>query len=224
MELQLIATSTMGLESLVARELKQLGYDARNSADGTGRTLFTGSERDLVRANIYLRTAGKILIQLAAFKVSNDFDTIFDAVKAVSWEDWMPENAAIKVNGRSVRSTITSVPALQRTVKKGIVDRLMKAYRTRTLSEDGPEYEVEISLLKDFAVLTLDTTGRGLHRRGYRLMNVAVPLRETLASALVQLSVWKPDRPLIDPFCASGTIPIEAAMLARNILRRRSGR
>ncbi len=216
-ELQLVATSNMGLEFVVARELKQLGYQPGNSANETGRTYFTGDFYDLVRANINLRTAGKILIQLARFEVGSDFDDIFDAVQAVDWEYWMPSNASILVDARSVRSTITSVPAIQRTVKKAIVKRLMKAYHTTLLPENGPEYTVELSLLKDVASLTINSTGRGLHRRGYRQMNVPVPLRETLASALVQLSVWTQDRPLVDPFCASGTIPIEAAMLARNI-------
>ncbi len=215
--LQLVATSTMGLESVVARELKAIGYEPHNWDSSPGRTSFAGSLTDVARANVYLRTAGKVLLELARLHVGNDFDTLFDAVQEISWEQWMPSNAKVLVEGRSVRSMITSVPALQRTVKKGIVNRLMKAHRVRYLPEDGPEYTVEISLLKDEATITLDTTGRGLHRRGYRLMNVSVPLRETLASALVQLSVWKPGRPLIDPFCASGTIPIEAAMIGRNM-------
>lgn len=215
--LQLVATSTMGLESVVARELKDLGYEPHNWDSSPGRTSFSGSLADIARANIYLRTAGKILIELARFPLDNDFDTLFDAVQKIDWELWIPPQGRILVEGRSVRSMITSVPALQRTVKKGIVNRLMKAHHVLQLPEDGPEYTVEISLLKDEATITLDTTGHGLHRRGYRLMNVSVPLRETLASALVQLSVWKPGRPLIDPFCASGTIPIEAAMIGRNI-------
>lgn len=215
--MQLIATSTMGLEFLVARELKDLGYEAHNSDIEVGRTFFQGDLIDMIRANLHLRTAGKILIELARFAVSNDFDVIFDAAGEIEWEEWMPVDAAILVEARSVRSTITSVPALQRTVKKAIVNRLCRVYGVNRLPEDGPNFTVEISLVKDHAVITLDTTGRGLHRRGYRLMNVAAPLRETLASALVQLSVWRSDRPLIDPFCASGTIPIEAAMLARRI-------
>lgn len=207
----------MGLESVVVRELKRLGLAARSSADETGRVAFSGTPRDAVRANLWLRSAGKVLIELARFDVSNDFDTIFDAVGAIRWEDWMPSNAAILAEARSVKSTITSLPALQRTVKKGIVNRLMKVYRLERLPEDGASYTVELAIHRDRAVLTLDTTGRGLHRRGYRRMNVAVPLRETFAAALVQLSVWNRDRPLIDPFCASGTIPIEAALLGRNI-------
>ena len=214
--LQLVATSTMGLESIVARELKQLGFEPHNAESGVGRTYFQGTFADMARANIHLRTAGRVLIELARFDC-DDFDVLFDAVYALPWEDWMPRNANFVVEGRSVRSKITSTPALQRTVKKAMVNRLMDAYKTKVLMEDGPQYTFEISLLKDVATLTLDSSGRGLHRRGYRLMNVIAPLRETLASALVQLSVWEPNRPLIDPFCASGTIPIEAAMLARRI-------
>ena len=213
----LIATSTMGLEAVTARELKELGLNPRNSDTQTGRTRFQGTAEDLVRANIRLRTAGKILIELASFDLAGDFDTLFDAVDSVSWEDWMPRDAAVNVEARSVRSTITSVPALQRVVKKGIANRLCRVWKLRTLAETGPRFSVELSVLKDRAVLTLDTTGRGLHRRGYRLMNVIAPLRETLAAALVSLSVWNPNRPLIDPFCGSGTILIEAAMLGRKI-------
>ncbi len=215
--MRFIATSTMGLEFLVARELKDLGYEARNSDIEVGRTFFQGELSDMIRANIHLGTAGKILIELTRFPVFNDFDTIFDAAGAIEWENWMPQDAEILVEARSVRSTITSVPALQRTVKKAIVNRLGRVYGINRLPEDGPKYTVEISLVKDQAVITLDTTGRGLHRRGYRLMNVVAPLRETLASALVRLSVWNRNRPLIDPFCASGTIPIEAALFARKI-------
>lgn len=212
-----VATSTTGLESVVANELKRLGYTPHNSDVGVGRTFFEGEFPDLIKTNLWLRTAGKVLIVLAEFDASNDFDVIFDAVRRIEWENLAPRNARFLVEGRSVRSKITSVPALQRTVKKAIVDRLSRVWNVVTLPEDGPLYTVEISLLKDKATITLDTTGRGLHRRGYRLMNVVAPLRETLASALVQLSVWKPNRPLIDPFCASGTIPIEAAMIGRNI-------
>lgn len=217
MQLQLVATSTTGLESVVAQELKDLGLTPRNSDFAVGRTFFEGDFSDLIKANLWLRCAGRVLVQLAEFDVSNDFDVIFDAVRAIEWENWAPRDANFHVEGRSVRSQITSVPALQRTVKKAIVDRLCGVWGLTALPETGPTYTVEISLLKNRATLTLDSTGRGLHRRGYRLMNVVAPLRETLAAALVKLSVWRPGRPLIDPFCASGTIPIEAALIARNI-------
>ena len=206
----------MGLESIVARELRAMGFDPKNAESGPGRTYFTGGLDAVVKANIHLRCAGKVLIELASFPCE-DFDVLFDAASGIPWEDWAPRNAKVVVEGRSVRSKITSVPALQRTVKKAIVNRLMNAYKTTTLPEDGALYTVEISLLKDQATITLDTTGRGLHRRGYRLMNVAAPLRETLAAGLVLLSNWEPGAPLIDPFCASGTIPIEAAMIGHNI-------
>lgn len=215
--MKFVATSTTGLEAVVSNELKKLGYVPHNSENGVGRTYFEGDFSDLVKANIWLRTAGKILIVLAEFDVSDDFDVIFERAREIEWENLAPQNARFLVEGRSVRSTITSVPALQRTVKKAIVDRLSRVWRLSTLPEDGPLYTVEISILKDKATITLDSTGRGLHRRGYRLMNVVAPLRETLASALIQLSVWSPGRALIDPFCASGTIPIEAAMIGRNI-------
>ena len=215
--LQFIATSTTGLESVVSNELKRLGYMPRNSDMEVGRTFFEGELVDLVKANIWLRSAGKVLVKLAEFNVKDDFDVIFDAVKAIEWENWAPRDAAFIVVGRSVRSTITSVPALQKTVKKAIVSRLSQVWNLLTLPETGPKYEVEISLFKDHATVTLNSTGRGLHRRGYRLMNATAPLRETLAAALVQLSVWKSGRPFIDPFCGSGTIPIEAALIGRNI-------
>ncbi len=215
--LKFVATSTAGLESVVSNELKKLGYSPRNSELGVGRTFFEGEFSDLIKANLWLRAAGKVLVVLAEFDVRDDFDVIFEAARAVPWEDWAPRDASFLVEGRTTRSTITSAPALQRTVKKAIVDRLSRVWNTSVLPETGAQYTVEISLLKDRATLTLDATGRGLHRRGYRLLNALAPLRETLASALVQLSTWRPERPLIDPFCGSGTIPIEAAMIARNV-------
>ena len=215
--LQMIATSTTGLESVVLNELKRLGLSPRNSDSEAGRTFFEGDFDELVKTNLWLRSAGKILVKLAEFDVKDDFDAIFDAVREIEWETWAPRDAAFVVEGRSVHSTITSVPALQRTVKKAIVSRLSNIWKSTTLPETGPKFEVEISLRKDHATITLNSTGRGLHRRGYRLLNAVAPLRETLAAALVQLSVWKPGRALVDPFCGSGTIPIEAALIGRNI-------
>ncbi|MBQ6108487.1 MAG: bifunctional 23S rRNA (guanine(2069)-N(7))-methyltransferase RlmK/23S rRNA (guanine(2445)-N(2))-methyltransferase RlmL, partial [Thermoguttaceae bacterium] len=212
--IEIIATSTMGLESVVARELKSLGYEPKNIE--VGRTLFTGSERDICRANIHLRCAGHVLIRVGEFPCE-DFGQLFDQTVELPWERWLPKNACFPVDGRSVRSTLSSVPAVQGVVKKAIVTRLQKAWKTETLPEDGPKYPVEISLLKDRATLTIDTTGEGLHRRGYRKLVGAAPLRETLAAGLVLLSYWNRERPLLDPFCGSGTIPIEAALIGRNI-------
>ena len=215
--LKFVATSTTGLESVVFNELVRLGYSPHNSDTMVGRTFFEGEFIDLIKTNLWLRTAGKILIVLSEFDVKDNFDVIFEATRSIEWENWATKDSRFYVEARTVRSTITSEPALQKTVKKAIVDRLTKMWNVNELSETGSVFPIEISLLKDKAVITLDTTGRGLHRRGYHTMNVAAPLRETLASALVQLSVWKPGRPLLDPFCGSGTIPIEAAMLGRNI-------
>ena len=212
--IEIIATSTMGLESVVARELKSLGYEPKNIE--VGRTLFTGSERDICRANIHLRCAGHVLIRVGEFPCE-DFGQLFDQTVELPWERWLPKNACFPVDGRSVRSTLSSVPAVQSVVKKAIVTRLQKAWKTETLPEDGPKYPVEISLLKNRATLTIDTTGEGLHRRGYRKLVGAAPLRETLAAGLVLLSYWNRARPLLDPFCGSGTIPIEAALIGRNI-------
>ncbi len=212
-KLEIIATSTMGLEAVVSRELTGLGYEPRNIE--VGRTLFAGSVRDVCRANLHLRCAGRVLVRMAEFHAV-DFGTLFDAVAELPWERWIPKNGAFPVSGRSQKSQLSSVPACQKIVKKAIVTRLQKAYGG-SLMEDGTTFPVEVSLLKDQATITLDTSGTGLHRRGYRSLVGSAPLRETIAAAMVMLSYWKPERPLIDPFCGSGTIPIEAAMIGRNI-------
>ena len=212
--IELLATSTMGLESVVARELSGLGYEPKNIE--VGRTLFTGTERDICRANIHLRCAGHVLIRMGEFPAA-DFGELFDRTAALPWERWLPKNAAFPVDGRSVKSTLTSVPACQSVVKKAIVTRLMKAWDVMALPEDGPKFPIEVSLLKDRATLTIDSTGEGLHRRGYRRLVGAAPLRETLAAGLILLSYWNRNRPLLDPFSGSGTIPIEAALIGRNI-------
>ncbi|GJQ28634.1 MAG: hypothetical protein HBSAPP03_05180 [Phycisphaerae bacterium] len=210
----ILAVTNFGLEAVATRELKALGYDAKGAS--TGRVLFRGDARAVARANLHLRTADRVLIRLASFPC-RDFDTLFEGVKALPWEEWIPADFAFPVDGRSVRSQLSSVPALQRTVKKGIVQRLLAAHRTQTLPETGPTVRIEISLLHDTATLTLDTSGPGLHKRGYRTTPGEAALKETLAAGLVLLSVWRPDRPLVDPFCGTGTIAIEAAMIARNL-------
>lgn len=214
MSIELLATSAMGLESVVSRELKELGYEPKNIE--VGRTLFTGSERDICRANIHLRSAGRVLIRMGEFP-AEDFGQLFDQTVELPWERWLPKSACFPVDGRSVRSKLSSVPACQSIVKKAIVNRLQKAWKATELLEDGPKYPIEVSILKDRATLTIDTTGEGLHRRGYRKLIGSAPLRETLAAGMILLSYWEPNRPLLDPFCGSGTIPIEAALIARNI-------
>lgn len=213
-KLDLVATSTFGLEAIVMRELAGLGYDATSTQ--TGRIEFQGDADAIARANLNLRTADRVLVKLAQFPAA-DFDALFDTVIDLPWEEWIGPEDAFPVSGRSVRSTLSSVPAVQRTVKKAMVERLMHAHGVRTLPETGPTYAVEIALLKDTATLLLDTSGDGLHKRGYRDLTGAAPLRETLAAALVDLSFWDRGKPLVDPFCGSGTIAIEAAMAGRRI-------
>ncbi|TWU42300.1 bifunctional 23S rRNA (guanine(2069)-N(7))-methyltransferase RlmK/23S rRNA (guanine(2445)-N(2))-methyltransferase RlmL [Novipirellula artificiosorum] len=210
----LIAACAFGLEAIVRRELESLGIDA--SIGEAGRVHFRGGRAAILEANLWLRTADRILIRIAEFPAA-DFDALFDTTRAIEWGKWIAVDASFPVTGRSVKSALTSVPACQRTVKRAIVDALRRDHATETLPETGCEYKVDIALLKDVATITIDTTGRSLHRRGYRTHVSKAPLKETLAAAMVLLSYWKAGRPMIDPFCGSGTIPIEAARIGRNI-------
>ncbi len=211
---ELLATTAFGLEAVTARELEALGFEPRIIS--TGRVLFGGEEIAIARANINLRTADRVLLRVATFPAP-DFEALFEQTKAIPWERWIPRDAAFPVNGRSVKSQLSSVPAIQRAVKRAIVDRLMSAHKTTTLPETGPRFILEIALLEDQATLTIDTSGEGLHKRGYRDMAGEAALKETMAAGLVLLSVWRPNRPLVDPFCGTGTIPIEAAMIGLKI-------
>jgi 23S rRNA (guanine2445-N2)-methyltransferase / 23S rRNA (guanine2069-N7)-methyltransferase len=211
---QLVATAAFGLEAVVVRELKNLGYEGHVTRPG--RIEFTGDELAVCRTNLWLRSADRVLIQLARF-AAPDFDALFDTVAELPWEAWIEREAAIPVRGRSRKSQLTSVPAVQRTVKKAIVKRLLAQHATAELPETGMPVPVEVALLDDEATISLDTSGDGLHKRGYRTLAGPAQLRETLAAALVQLSFWKPDKPLIDPFCGTGTIIIEATMIGRNM-------
>ena len=212
-QLDLIATAAFGLEAVVAAELKALGYKSKILHNG--RVLLRADEAALCRANLWLRTADRVVLRLGTF-AATDFGQLFDQTFAIAWENWLPADAAFPVNGRSVKSQLSSVPACQKIVKKAIVERLRKAHRVEALPETGALYTVEVALLDDQATLTLDTTGPGLNKRGYRTLVGEAQLKETLAAALVLLSGWQADRPLLDPFCGTGTIPIEAAMIARN--------
>jgi 23S rRNA G2445 N2-methylase RlmL len=211
--LSLIATATFGLEAVVARELQALGYESR--ALRPGWLSFEGDESAVARANLWLRASDRVLLRLASFPAA-DFDALFDGARGVAWEHFLPRNARVPVRGRSVRSALASVPACQSIVKKAIVERLKAAYKLERLPEDGPAFPVEVALLKDEAILVLDTTGAGLHKRGYRLESSEAPLKETLAAGLILLSHWSRDRPFLDPFCGTGTLAIEAALIGRN--------
>lgn len=213
-KMQLIATSTFGIESVVARELKWLGFTDQMVENG--RVTFAGDESAICRSNIWLRTAERILIKIGEFKALT-FDELFEGTKALPWDEWLPSDAEFPVEGRSVDSKLSSVPDCQAIVKKAIVEKLKLKYKKQWFEENGPLYRIEIGLLKDIATLTIDTTGQGLHKRGYRTLVTHAPLKETLAAAMLMISRWKADRALIDPFCGSGTIPIEAALIAKNI-------
>lgn len=213
--LDILVATTFGLEAVAARELADLGYSGAKGVS-TGRVLFRGDARAVARANVRLRTADRVLVRLASFPC-RDFDTLFETVKGLEWEEWIPREYAFPVDGRSVKSQLSSVPAVQRTVKKAVVERLMRGHRARELPETGPRVGIEVSLLNDVATITVDTSGEGLHKRGYRAGVGEASLKETLAAGLVLLSVWRPERPLIDPFCGTGTIAIEAAMWARGM-------
>ena len=212
--MNLIAACAFGLEAIVKRELIALGYDARVLTPG--RIGFEGDWTAVCEANIWLRTADRVLVEVQRFDAP-DFDALFETVKAFDWSQYIPVDGQFPVIGRSRLSQLTSVPAVQRTVKKALVESLRSFHKTETLPETGATYKVEVALLKDEAVLTLDTTGPSLHKRGYRKLTAPAPLKETLAAALVNLSVWNASRTLADPFCGSGTIAIEAALQARNI-------
>jgi len=214
MKLELIATATFGLEAPVKREIEALGYKILKSEDG--KITFQGDERALVRANLWLRCADRVQIKMAEFKAL-EFEDLFQQVKAIPWEEWIPPDGKFIVNGSSVKSKLSSVPACQSVAEKAIVERLKETYGMDYFEKTGALYDIKIALLKDRVTVTLDTTGPGLHKRGYRQNAVIAPIKETLAAAMIQLSFWRKGRILVDTCCGSGTIPIEAAMIARNI-------
>lgn len=214
-ELTLIATAAMGLESVVANEVKALGYT--DVLVDNGRVLFRADTQAISRCNLWLRTADRLKVVVGEFKATS-FDDLFEQTKALPWQDYIPEDGSFPVIGKSVKSTLYSVPDCQAIVKKAIVEKLKNKYGVvARMPESGALYRVEVALLKDKVTLTIDTSGSGLHKRGYRIGQGEAPLKETLAAALVQLTNWKPEFPLTDPFCGSGTILIEAALIGQNI-------
>lgn len=212
--MELMATTSFGLEAVVARELKQLGYG--DSASEDGRVSFQGDEAAICRTNLWLRSAERVHVKLGSF-VARDFDELFEKTRALPWSDWLPVDAEFPVSGTSIRSKLASVRSCQSIVKKAIVEQMKGTYRRGRFSERGAVYAIEIAILKDRVTLSIDTSGTGLHKRGYRKLTGTAPLRETLAAGLVQLSYWNRERPFLDPFCGTGTIPIEAALIGRNV-------
>ncbi|MDO5296863.1 MAG: class I SAM-dependent RNA methyltransferase [bacterium] len=213
MQLNLVATCALGLEAVVARELQRLGIG--NIKSHNGYVSFSGDTGTLCRANIWLRSADRVWLCLSEFACET-FEDLFQGVKQLPWPLLLPREACFPVDALTHNSRLTSLPALQRTAKKAVVEVMQSHYRLRELPETGALYPIRIFLVNDVCRVMLDTSGSGLHRRGYRTLNAAAPLRETLAAALLQLSYWNKDRLLLDPFCGSGTIPIEAAFIGLN--------
>ncbi|WP_342387054.1 THUMP domain-containing class I SAM-dependent RNA methyltransferase [Salinicoccus bachuensis] len=214
MEFKLLANTPMGIERVVADEIEALGYETKLE---NGRVYFEGDEAAIIRTNLMMRTADRIRIIIGDFSVET-FDELFEKTKALPWSDILGPAAAFPVTGRSHKSTLYSVPDVQRIVKKAIVEHLKDAFSIRTkLPETGPRYKVDISILKDRAVLTIDTSGDALHKRGYRTGQGEAPIKETLAATMLKLANYDGSNTLLDPFAGSGTIAIEAAMMALNI-------
>ncbi len=212
-QLTFAVPTLFGLEALCADELRRLdlpGVRAEN-----GRVFCSGTAADLPRLNLDLRTGERVLLVLGSFPAGN-FDALFEGTRALPWERFIPQDGQFPVKGHALNSALHAVPACQAIVKKAVASRLGEKYGIKILPETGALYQIQFSIMKDTAVLMLDTSGPGLHKRGYRAQGVAAPLRETLAAAMVLLSRYRGRDPLCDPFCGSGTIPIEAALIAKN--------
>lgn len=211
---QLMATAAAGIEALVGKELRRLGYETRVE---NGRVRYAGDMKDILTTNLWLRTADRVKIIVGEF-TARTFDELFEQTRALPWEDLLPVDAEFPVEGRSHHSQLHNVPSVQAIVKKAIVQRLSQVYHRRTrLPETGARYPLEVAINKDQVLLTLDTTGESLFKRGYRRNKGGAPLKENMAAALVLLAHWFPDNPFVDPVCGSGTIPIEAALIGHNI-------
>ena len=214
-EFELFAPCHFGLESVLKREITDLGYEITEVVDG--RVSFKGDAAAIARCNVFLRTTERVMLKVGGFKAIT-FDELFEKTKALPWENFIPNDGKFWVKkASSIKSKLFSPSDIQSIVKKAIVDRLSGKYNILRFPEDGSEYPIRITILKDEVTVGLDTSGDSLHKRGYRKLTVKAPITETLAAALISLTPWKKDRILIDPFCGSGTIPIEAAMIGLNI-------
>lgn len=212
--IELIATATFGLEAVVKRELMDLGYTDLQTENG--KVTFKATEKDIPKTNLWLRTADRVLLKMGEFKALT-FDELFEKTKALPWEEWITEDGNFVVEGKSIDSKLFSISDCQRIVEKAVVERLKTKYDVEWFEKSGAKYTIEVALLKDIATITIDTSGAGLHKRGYRERQGDAPIKETLAAAMILLSYWNKERVLFDPFCGSGTIPIEAAMIGRNM-------
>lgn len=213
-KIQCMAAVNFGIEGITKRECIALGFDDIRAENG--KVFFTTNPKGVLKANIWLRTAERVHIVLGRFPAYS-FEELFQGVYKIPWEEWIPKDGNFTVSGRSVKSKLYSISDCQSISEKALIKRLQKTYPIEYFPKSGNRYRVEVSLLKDEVTVTLDTSGDGLHKRGYREKSVRAPISETLAASMILLSFWNPDRVLADPFCGSGTIPIEAAMIGRNI-------
>ena len=208
------SASASGIEAVTKRELIKLGYNP--SGAEYGRITYEGTFLDVVRSNIFLRTSNRIRIVISTFTATT-FDELYDSIYSIPWQEIITKDGTIVVDAKSIKSTLFALSSIQSISKKAIVSKLCSYHLLNSLSESGSIFNIEVSLINDVCRVTLDTSGDGLHKRGYRTLVGHAPMRETMAAAIIELSVWNPDRVLIDPFCGSGTFPIEAALIALNI-------
>ena len=208
------SASASGIEAVTKREIIKLGYNP--SGAEYGRITYEGTFLDVVRSNIFLRTSNRIRIVISTFTATT-FDELYDGIYSIPWQEIITKDGSVVVDAKSIKSTLFALSSIQSISKKAIVSKLCSFYSLDTLAESGSIYNIEVSLINDVCRVTLDTSGEGLHKRGYRTLVGHAPMRETMAAAIIELSVWNPDRVLIDPFCGSGTFPIEAALIALNI-------
>ena len=214
-KMELIAPCHFGMEAVLKREVLVLGYEISTVEDG--RVCFWGDAQAICDANVFLRTAERILLKVGSFKAET-FDELFEKTRVLPWENYIPKNGKFWVTkAASVKSKLFSPSDIQSIMKKAMVERLRRIYGIEWFQEDGPAYPIRVFLMKDIVTIGIDTSGVSLHKRGYRQMTVKAPITETLASALIMLTPWHKDRILVDPFCGSGTFPIEAALMAANI-------
>lgn len=213
--MKICITTASGIETVTKREIAEITGETELKAQD-GRICFDGDFETVTKCNLLLRTANRVEIIVGEFKAEN-FDELFDGVKAAEWENYIDKDGKIIVSAKSVMSKLFAYSAIQSITKKAVCERLKSAYKSINLPESGARYKIEASIRKDYVTLTLDTSGEGLHRRGYRGLVGEAPLKETLAAALIKLTVWNPSRPLADIFCGTGTIPVEAALSALKI-------
>ncbi|MBP5265768.1 MAG: class I SAM-dependent RNA methyltransferase, partial [Lachnospiraceae bacterium] len=214
-EYKIVAPCHFGMEAVLKRELQNLGYEITEVSDG--RVIYSGDAKAVVDGNIYLRTAERILVLVGSFKATT-FEELFQGIRALPWEEYIPEDGKFWVTkANSINSKLYSAPDIQSIAKKAMVERMKQKYHLDWFPEDGADYPVRIFIHKDQVMVTLDSTGAPLHKRGYRTLTSKAPIAETMAAALIMLTPWRGDRILMDPFCGSGTFLIEAAMMAANI-------